>query len=73
MNTTELRELSTSELVSRKRELKDELFHLRLQKASGQLEKPSQFRSLRKEVARIETMITQRSAAKAQTQGSSSK
>ena len=66
MNTTELRELSISELVARKRELKDELFHLRLQKASGQLEKPSQFRNLRKEVARIETLVSERSRAKGQ-------
>jgi|1185.fasta_scaffold640852_3 large subunit ribosomal protein L29 len=74
MNTIELRELSTSELVARKRELKDELFHLRLQKASGQLEKPSQFKNLRKEVARIETVITERTLAKAQAeQGSPSK
>ena len=74
MNTIELRELSTSELVARKRELKDELFHLRLQRASGQLEKPSQFKNLRKEVARIETVITERTLAKAQAeQGSPSK
>jgi large subunit ribosomal protein L29 len=74
MNTIELRELSISELVARKRELKDELFHLRLQKASGQLEKPSQFKNLRKEVARIETVITERSRAKGQAeQGSPSK
>ncbi len=66
MNTTELRELSTNELVARKRELRDELFHLRLQKASGQLEKPSQFRNLRKEVARIETLVTERTRANAQ-------
>ena len=67
MKTTELRELSTTELVTRKRELKDELFHLRLQKASGQLEKPSQFRTLRREVARIETLVTERTRAKSQT------
>jgi large subunit ribosomal protein L29 len=74
MNTIELRELSTSELVARKRELKDELFHLRLQKASGQLEKPSQFKNLRKEVARIETVITERTLVKGQAeQGSTSK
>ena len=71
MNTIELRELSTSELVARKRELKDELFHLRLQKASGQLEKPSQFKNLRKEVARIETVITERTLAKKQAAQSS--
>ena len=74
MKTTELRELSISELVARKRELKDELFHLRLQKASGQLEKPSQFRNLRKEVARIETLVSERTLAKSkEAQGSQTK
>jgi large subunit ribosomal protein L29 len=74
MKTTELRELSTSELVSRKRELKDEMFHLRLQKASGQLEKPSQFKNLRKEVARIETLVSERTLAKSkEAQGSQTK
>jgi large subunit ribosomal protein L29 len=65
MNTQELRELSATELVARSRELRDELFHLRIQKAGGQLEKPSQVRNLRKEVARIETILTERQIAAA--------
>jgi large subunit ribosomal protein L29 len=74
MKTTELRELSINELVARKRELKDEIFHLRLQKASGQLEKPSQFKSHRKEVARIETLVSERTLAKSkEAQGSQTK
>lgn len=60
MKLKEIRELSIPEMVARVRELKDELFHLRLQKASGQLEKPSQLRSIRKEIAQVETIITQR-------------
>ena len=36
------------------------MFHLRLQQASGQLEKPSELRSLRREIARIETVLTQK-------------
>jgi large subunit ribosomal protein L29 len=68
MKTKELLELSVSELTARKRELKDELFHLRIQKASGQLEKPSQLRALRKEIARVETILTQRRHAAGQDQ-----
>jgi large subunit ribosomal protein L29 len=65
MKTNELRELSVKELVGRKRELKDELFHLRIQQAGGQLEKPSQLRTLRKEVARVETILSERKNAAA--------
>jgi len=65
MKNTELRELSFPELVARVRELKDELFHLRIQKASGQLENPNLIRNLRKEVARIETILSQRKNAAA--------
>ena len=54
--------MSTDELVTkRKRELRQESFHLRLQQQSGQLEKPSQLRAIRREVARIETVLTKRS------------
>ena len=60
MKTEELRDLSRTELIARSRELKDELFHLRIKKAGGQLEDPSQIRKIRKEVARIETILTQR-------------
>jgi large subunit ribosomal protein L29 len=66
MKLKEIRELSQPEMVARVRELKDELFHLRVQKASGQLEKPSQLRSIRKEIAQIETVITQGKLAKAE-------
>ena len=48
------------ELRVRKRELKEEIFHLRIQQQSGQLEKPSQLRTLRREIARIETVLTQK-------------
>lgn len=64
MTLKEIRELSIPELVARVRELKDELFHLRIQKASGQLEKPSQLRAIRKEIAQVETIITERKQAK---------
>ena len=60
MKTKEIRELSKDELVTRKRDLRHEVFHLRMQQQSGQLEKPSQLRVIRREVARIETVLTEK-------------
>lgn len=60
MKIKEIRDLTADELRSRKRELREQMFHLRLQQASGQLEKPSELRSLRREIARIETVLTQK-------------
>ena len=58
MNLDEIRELTPNELSSRKKELRQEIFHLRLQQQAGQLEKPHLLRSLRHEVARVETVLT---------------
>jgi large subunit ribosomal protein L29 len=60
MKIKEIRDLSRDELGARKRELGEQIFHLRIQQQSGQLEKPSQLRLLRREVARIETVLTQK-------------
>ena len=62
MKIKEIKELSVDELQARKRELNKESFNLRLQQQTGQLEKPSQIRSIRREIARIETILSQRSA-----------
>ncbi|MEI7958472.1 MAG: 50S ribosomal protein L29 [Verrucomicrobiota bacterium] len=62
MKIKEIKELSVDELQARKRELNKEGFNLRLQQQTGQLEKPSQIRSIRREIARIETVLSQRSA-----------
>ena len=67
MKIKEIRELSADELVSRQRELKQESFHLRLQQQAGQLEKPSQLRAIRREVAQLETVLTQKKLAASQT------
>jgi len=65
-STKELRELSVDELAMRRRELKEESLMLRVQKESGQLENPSRIRQARREVAKIETLLTQkREASKA--------
>ena len=60
MKIKELRELNSEELANRKRELRQESFHLRLQQQSGQLEKPSRIKDIRKEVARIEGTLSER-------------
>ncbi|MEI9892754.1 MAG: 50S ribosomal protein L29 [Chthoniobacter sp.] len=63
MKIKEIRELSTQELAARKHELREESFHLRIQQQSGQLEKPSQLRAIRREIARLETVLQQKTKA----------
>ena len=57
---TEIRELTTEELTSRLRDLKQEALNLRLQQATGQLENTSRRNLVRKEVARVQTILSQR-------------
>ncbi len=59
MKFSELKDLTLQELLAKSRELRQELFNLRLQQASGQLEKPHRIRQIRRDIARIETRITQ--------------
>jgi large subunit ribosomal protein L29 len=59
MKMTEIKDLSSQELTAKSRDLRQELFNLRLQQASSQLEKPARLRTLRRDVARIETRISQ--------------
>jgi small subunit ribosomal protein S17 len=63
MKIKELRESSVEELSARRRELKQEALNLRIQQQSGQLENPARLTQIRKEIARIETIITERSHA----------
>ena len=60
MKMKEITELSTDELLTKRRDLRQESLHLRLQQQSGQLEQPSRLRLLRRDVARIETALAQR-------------
>ena len=61
MKFKEILEMSSDELLTKKRDLRQESLHLRLQQQSGQLEQPSRLRLLRREVARIETVLSERS------------
>ena len=61
--TAELRDLSVEDLRAKARELDDQSFRLRLQKAMGQLESPIRVRTTRRELARIKTIIRQKEQA----------
>jgi large subunit ribosomal protein L29 len=60
MKIKEIIEMSTDELLTKKRDLRQETLHLRLQQQSGQLEQPSRLRLLRRDVARVETVLSAR-------------
>jgi large subunit ribosomal protein L29 len=64
--TNELRELSDDDLVIRLTETKDELFKLRFQHVTGQLENSSRLSELRKDIARLNTVLRQREIAAAE-------
>ena len=61
--TAELRDLSVEDLRAKAKELDDQGFRLRLQKAMGQLESPIRVRTTRRELARIKTIIRQKEQA----------
>ena len=56
----ELRELGDAELLEKLREGKEELFNLRFQQATGQLENHGRMRAVKKDIARIYTLMTER-------------
>ena len=60
MKMKELSELAMDELLTKRRDLRQESLHLRLQQQSGQLEQPSRLRLLRRDVARVETELSPR-------------
>ena len=63
MKASELREQSTIELQERLRNLRDEWFRLRFQQVTKQLPNPMRVREVRKDMARILTLLTERAAA----------
>lgn len=66
MKVAELRQNDEAQLKSQLGDLKKELFNLRFQKASGELENTSRFKQVRKDIARIKTVLTeQKKTAKA--------
>ena len=60
MKIGEIRELAVEDLQARAKDLDDQLFRLRIQKSMGQLEAPAKVRVLRKDLARIKTILRQK-------------
>ena len=58
MKMNEIKDLTVVELQAKALELRQELFNLRLQKATSQLEKPARLRMIRRDIARIETQMS---------------
>ena len=62
MKAAELRDLNVDELGAKERDLVDQLFRMRIQKSMGQLEAPDKMRLVRRDLARIKTVIRQKRA-----------
>lgn len=65
MKIAELRDKSADELQTRERDLREQLFKLRFQRATGRVENPMKIREVRREIARIKTLSKERSKGKA--------
>ena len=65
MKASEIRELSDQELQEKARELKEELFNLRFQMVTGQLENKARLKEVRRSIARVKTIMRERESAAA--------
>ena len=65
MNLEEIRELPIETLRDREKELDDQLFRLRIQKSMGQLEAPAKVRDIRRDLARVKTILREKEQAQA--------
>ena len=66
MELKKMREMTGAELNTELSKMKKELFNLRFQHATGQLENPVQMRELKKDIARVKTVIREKELAKVQ-------
>jgi len=60
MRASEIRDLSTEELERREEELKEELFNLKFQRLTGQLENTGRLKQVRREIARVKTILREK-------------
>ena len=63
MKAEQVREMGVDELRVREKELDDQIFRLRIQKSMGQLEAPTKVRDLRRDLARIKTILREKAAS----------
>ena len=60
LKTKEIRQMSDDQLTKKESELKNELFNLRFQLATGQLDNPQKIKVIKRDIARVKTIITER-------------
>ena len=65
MKIGEFRDLGADELKQREKDLDDQLFRLRIQKSMGQLEAPAKVREVRRDLARVKTILREKEQAQA--------
>ena len=63
MTSKEIRDLAPAEITTKLREIREQLLQLKLRKQTGQVEKTHELRTLRKDIARLETVATEKRAA----------
>ena len=63
MKVAEFRDLQVDELRQREKDLDDQLFRLRIQKSMGQLEAPEKLRTVRRDLARVKTVLREKETA----------
>ncbi len=64
MKPSELKEKTVDELAQKEQDLRKELFNLRFQQATGEIENPMRIRHIKKDIARILTIVTEKKGAK---------
>ncbi|MGX7014764.1 50S ribosomal protein L29 [Vagococcus silagei] len=64
MKVKDIRELTTAEMIAKEKEYREELFNLRFQLATGQLENTARVSKVRKSIARIKTVLREQETAK---------
>ena len=62
MEAKELREMSADDLIQKRQSLREEIGHLRLRRGTGRLENPMKLRETKRDLARVETIMRERSA-----------
>jgi large subunit ribosomal protein L29 len=65
MKAAELRDITVEELMKKEQDLRKELFNLRFQQATGEIENPMRIRAIRKDIAKILSVITEKNRQKA--------
>jgi large subunit ribosomal protein L29 len=69
MTSKEIRELSPTEIANKSRETREQLLQLKLRKQTGQVEKTHELRTLRKDIARLETVANEKKASEKKAKG----